>query len=122
MNSNNDFQVKVSYELTALIDISEDNDDSVAVDLGGGTLCGVFLPSNFDGTGFSLLACDTIDGTYSVVSKDDGTPYAAASVAAGEYVALNTEITKGLRFIKIKTASAQTTNDTIIKLATRGIS
>ncbi len=121
MNSNADFQIKTSYDLVALIDISEDTDDSVPVDLGGGVLTGVFLPSNFDGTGFSLYACDTLDGTYSVVTAADGTPYAVASVAAGEYVALNTEITKGIRFLKIKTASAQTTTDTLIKLATRSL-
>lgn len=120
MNSNSDFQIKVSYDLSVTILTGETK--SNGIDLGGGTLAGVFLPSNYVGTGFSLEASNAIDGTYIPVSKDDGNPYAAASVALSEYVALNTEITKGLRFIKIVAATAQTTNDKTIRLATRSLS
>jgi hypothetical protein len=47
--------------------IAINQSESAAFNLGGFILCGVYIPATFTGTSISLLACDTVDGTYSPV-------------------------------------------------------
>jgi hypothetical protein len=120
-NLSNQFESRLCYDLTATIVIATDDDLSAAVDLNGTQLVGIIVPANFDGTGITLNASDTIDGTFVAVQTDrtSATPYPITTTAS-RYVPIdNLQITEGLRFIKIGTASAQTTTNTVFKLVTK---
>lgn len=121
MSKSKDFARRNCFDLSATITIATDTKISNAVDLKGTTLVGVFLPSTFDGTAFTILTCDTPDGTYLDALDAAGNAIGGASVAASKYVALDPAKTQGLRYIKIKSTSDQTTTNTVIPLATRSI-
>ncbi len=103
---------------TATVTIATDDDLTEAVDLRGTQLVGLHVPSNFDGTGIILFACDTIDGTFLAVQTDSTSATALPiTTTASRYVPINPIVTEGLRFVKIGTVTGQTTNNTIFKLA-----
>lgn len=78
---------------------------SGAVDLGGYPLCGVYIPAAFTGTAMTFEACDTLTGTY-VGIKDGASDY-SITVAAGKYCPVNPEKFRGVRFLKVKSGSAE---------------
>lgn len=119
MPKSSEFISRNCYDLTATI--AATGTISGAVDLGGCSLAGVILPSTFDGTAFTLQVSDTLDGTYVDAIDNGGNAIGATSIAASRFVSLNTADTQGMRFIKIKAGSTQTTTDTIIKLVTRSL-
>jgi hypothetical protein len=114
------FSPLVTNNLTATITIASDDDLSQAVDLCGTQLVGIYTPSNFDGTGIVLWASDAIDGTYVAVQTGiTSATQQPITTAASRYIPLTPDITEGLRFIKVGTASAQTTTNTVLTLATK---
>ena len=126
MPKSSEFISRNCYDLTATIATS--GDTSEAVDLGGCSLAGAILPSTFDGTAFTLQVSDTLDGVYFDALDNGGNAIGASSnaigatsIAASRFVSLDTSKTQGMRFIKIKAGSTQTTTDTIIKLVTRSL-
>lgn len=97
---------------------------SEAVDLHGCELCGVFLPSTFDGTTLTLLAAPTADGTYVAVENGAASPanVTITATAASKYAPLaaaDRDAVRGLRFMKFVAGSTQTTTDTILTLNVR---
>lgn len=91
---------------------------SGTIDCDGDTLCGVFLPSTFDGTALSFTVCDTAGGTY-VPLHSDGAAL-SLTVAASTYVALDPSVFAGVRHVKF-VASAQSTTDTILTAVIRPV-
>ena len=92
---------------------------SAAIDIADMVLCGVYLPSTFDGTTLGFTACDTATGTFLTVR--DGRNGAAVSytVAASSYVALDPALFAGIRYIKLAPGTTQTTTSTAAVLSTR---
>jgi hypothetical protein len=115
------FQPKVFYDKTVTIVIATSTTVSPAVDLSGTQLVGIFVPATFEGTGITISASDTVDGTYVAVQTDhtSATAYPITTTAS-RYIPLdNLAISEGLRYIKITTGTAQTTTDTVFTLATK---
>ena len=107
----------VAYDLLATVPV--DTATSNAVDLRGNTLVGVFLPSTFDGTVFTLTGSDTLAGTYVAIQDGAGAAVTVTS-AASKYASFpNPLLLTGVRFVKIVTTTTQTTTSTIITLAVR---
>ena len=117
------FQPKVFYDITATIVIATSTTVSPAVDLYGTQLVGIFVPSTFDGTGITISASATIDGTFVAVQTDhtSSTAYPITTTAS-RYIPLgNLAIPTGLRFIKLTTGTVQATTDTVFTLATKAM-
>lgn len=116
MPESTNFSPNVCFDNT--VTITSGQTQSGAVDLDGTTLCGLLLPSTFDGTTITFQTSDTLAGTY--VDIQDGTG-ASASVtcAASKYIALDPLAFAGIRFLKLTAGTSQSTTDTIIILATR---
>ncbi len=124
MPNTSDFQARVCYDKVATITIASSTTISDAVDLGGCSLVGLFLPATFDGTTLTLQACSTIDGTYVAVEDGAASPavITLSATAHSKYIALSAAVQdqlRGLRFIKLVCGTAQTTTNTLITLATR---
>lgn len=123
-SASSNYQSTVNYDLTATIDISTSTTVSNAVDLYGTTLMGVFIPSTFDGTTFTISVATTLDGTYYPVQSATtaSTPW-TATVAASQYVPIvisgNNNPTMGWRYLKITAGTEQETTDTVLTLATK---
>lgn len=97
--------------------ITSGQQDSAAVDLKDFTLCGFFTPAALTGTALSFKACATVGGTYVPVHDAAGT-LISKTVAAARYTPLNPEDFAGLRYIKVRSGSAEGA-DRIITLAAR---
>lgn len=104
---------------TVTVDISEDDDLSTEVDLRGTQLVGVFTPANFDSTSLVIYASPTAGGTF--VAVQTGITSATQQpivTAASRYIPLPNDLTAGLQFIKLGTAT-QSTTDTVLTLVTK---
>jgi hypothetical protein len=107
----------VSYDLTATI--ANGATVSGGVDLRGSTLCGLFLPAEFDGTAVTFQACATEGGTF--VPVQDGAGAAVSkTVAASQYVPLDPATFAGIQFLKVVAGTAQT-GASVLTLATRPV-
>lgn len=110
----------IPYNPTCTVVIATSTTISSAVDLLGAQLVGVYVPSTFDGTTFTLTVCDTLAGTYTTLIGSDGNAV-TLTVAASRYLGLTDAQQaqlRGAKFIKIVCGSAQTTTDTVFTLAT----
>jgi hypothetical protein len=68
---------------------------SAGIDLGSKTLCGVHIPSGFDGSTLTFTASTTLDGTYLAVEyTPDGT------IGASKYIPIDPSKVAGIRYIK----------------------
>jgi hypothetical protein len=104
---------------TVLIDISADDDLSSAVDLGGDTLCGLVLPSNYT-TAAITFHVSTDNSTFVPLYTADGqVSIANTEAVASRAISLNPADWYGWRYVKIATGTAQTTDDKTITLVTR---
>jgi hypothetical protein len=118
MPSSSNFQPNDSYDLSATIASGQTASD--VIDLGGTDLCGLFIPSTFDGTTLTLQASQTASGTF-VTVQSGGSDY-TLTTAASKYTPIeNLAVVAGLRFIKLVAGTAQSTTDTVIGLAARAI-
>ncbi len=107
-----------SYDLTATI--SSGQTVSEALNLCGKELCGVFIPSTFDGGTLYIQAATDIGGTYARI-QSGGADY-ALSVTAGKPVVIeNLAVTAGFQFIKLEAATAQSGSDTVLTLVLRPV-
>jgi len=119
--SSTDYQPIISNNLTATI--ASGGTQSGVVDLSGCTLCGIYIPSTFDGTTLTVQTSPTVDGTYvnAQASSSASTVY-TITVAASQYVPLeNLSVGAGWRFIKFTAGTSQSTTDTILTLAVRPV-
>lgn len=79
---------------------------SAALDLGSGTVCGIYIPSSFTGTSITFTSALTFTGTYAPV-KDGAGAAVSKTVAAGDYVYLDPAIFAGIQYIKVVSGSAE---------------
>lgn len=107
-----------AYDKTATIAAS--GTTSEAVDLSGCDLCGIFVPSTFDGTTITLTASTTIDGTFVAVQDGNGNAFTITTTASRYAPVNNLAIVAGLRYIKL-VCGTQSTTDTVFTLALRPI-
>ncbi len=103
----------------AVITIGTSTTVSNAIDLGEGALVGLQLPAALTGVAITIQASDAIDGTFSLVALRGGA--FSITVAANTYIALLSEETRGYRFIKLVSGSAEAADRTI-KTYVRNIS
>lgn len=87
---------------------------SAGIDLGSKTLCGVVLPSGFDGSTLTFKMSDELAGTY--VACTNTTP---SGIAASRYVDVIPSEFSGVKYIK-PVVGTQTGEITLL-LAARGM-
>ena len=90
---------------------------SGAVNMGGMTPVGLFVPAAFTGTALTFFVSDAADGTYVELRDDAGAAY-TVTVAPGGYVALDPEKFRGVRHLKVRSGSAEGA-ERVIKIAGR---
>lgn len=78
---------------------------TAAIDLGGRKLSSITTPAAFTGTAIAVHASDTFDGTYAVITTEDGA--VSITVAAAGVYALDDELFKRYRFIKLVSNAAE---------------
>lgn len=88
------------------VTIASGQQDSAAVNLVGGTLCGVYLPAAFTGASLTFKASTAVGGTYKEVLNEDGTPY-TVTVSADGYSPVDPSVFAGVLFLKVRSASAE---------------
>jgi hypothetical protein len=89
---------------------------SAALDCGGRTLCGVYLPSTFDGTALTFSV--SWDGTNFFALWSGGAAY-SVTVAASTYQELDPAKFAGVKSVKFTSGTNQATTDTILTAAVR---
>lgn len=98
---------------TFIVDISEDTDLSLPMYKGHLDICGVRIPSNFDGTTLTFLESETEDGTYQTVQWEGSD--LTLTVAASKTAMFDPAKLSGLKWLKISTGTVQSTTDTIVE-------
>lgn len=68
---------------------------------------GLIFPASFTGATVTFVASDTEDGTYVDVLKDDGNAY-TVTASDSKAVAIDPRYVAPWRFLKVKSASAET--------------
>jgi hypothetical protein len=104
---------------TVLIDISVDNDLSSVADIGGDTLVGLVLPSNYT-TAAITFQVSTDNSTFVPLYNSSGqVSIANTEAVASRAISLDPADWYGWRYVKVATGTAQTTDDKTITLVTR---
>lgn len=78
---------------------------SAAIDLKGFTPCTLFMPAAFTGTAITFQVSTAIDGTYEDLYNSSG--QVSYTVSQGKAYALDPKDFYGVRFLKIKSGSAE---------------
>jgi hypothetical protein len=91
---------------TADVSISSGQTASAALDLMGGTLCGIYLPASMVGTSLTFQAASSASGSYQTVQKNGSDM--TLSFAASKYIVLNPSDFSGIRFLKIVSSATET--------------
>lgn len=91
---------------------------SEAVNLENETLCGLHIPSTFNGTAITFTVAPTFGGTYRTMQVD-GSDY-SVTVAASKYVALDPANFAGVQFFKIVSGTSEADAESV-SLATRPV-
>lgn len=86
------------------------------LDLTGQTVCGVYVPAEYDGTTLKFEAAATLGGTYLPVYGTDGVEV-SYTVAASRYVPLDPAVFAGIRYLKPVTPTQ--TGASVLAFATR---
>lgn len=115
-----DLRPLVSFDRTATV--AAGGTTSQLVDLDGETLVGIFVPSTFDGTQFTLKASPLASATPSTVQAAVTADTAfTVTTAAGRYVPIDPAIAAGIRHVQIVCTTSQSSTDTVFTLATRPV-
>lgn len=86
--------------------IANTEDTTGPIDVTDMVLVSIHMPSGFDGTQLAILGCDTLDGTYLPVHDASGVAL-EITIAASTIAAVAPDATRGLRYIKLESDSAQ---------------
>ncbi len=105
--------------------ISSGSTQTPMADLSGYTICGIFIPSAFDGTTLTVQVSNDEDFTTSFNAQAASTAGASTvltlTVAAGQYAPIeNLAISAGWKYVKF-TAGTSQTGDSILTLALREV-
>lgn len=102
---------------TATIVIATSTTISPEVDLSNYHLVGITAPSTMEGTDITFSGATASGGTFMSVAASNAASTAYKIVtAASTYTPVDPTIFRGLRYIKLITATVQTTTDTIFSL------
>lgn len=96
MPAASEFQPRIAHPAAA---IAAGQAASDPVDLGGTTLCGLYLPAAFTGTSLTFQASPSAGGTYQTIQKSGAD--LSIAVAPGKYAALSPGDFAGVQFLKI---------------------
>ncbi|TAE32095.1 MAG: hypothetical protein EAY65_07365 [Alphaproteobacteria bacterium] len=92
-----------------------------AINLHGVSLCGVIIPSTYDGASLSLEMSSAIDGTYVAVGNGAGGVF-SLNVAPNRYEPIiELPIIAGIMYVRLVASTAQTTTDSVLQLVVRPI-
>lgn len=80
---------------------------SAAINLRGGTLCGIYMPGTWVSAALTFQACDTEDGTFLDVVGTDGTEL-SFTVAASQYIHVNPLPFYGINFLRLRSGVSAT--------------
>ena len=118
--SSRDFAPKINSDLSVTIAVGQTV--SSAVDLYGTALVGFITDANLTGTALTLQGSDSLTGTYKPIALLSTGVNIAGVVTINNYYILETTIDlSAVRFLKIVSGSAQSTNPTTITLITKPI-
>jgi hypothetical protein len=92
--------------------ITSGQQNSAAADLKEKTLVGVSLPATLTGTSLTFFAAAALAGTYKQVTNEDGSAY-SVTVAADKWCAVDANKFLGVRFLKVRSGSAEGADRTI---------
>lgn len=84
---------------------------STALDLRGKVACGLYMPGTFDGATVSYTVATVSGGSYQELQDGAGNKV-TTTVSAGKYVRLDPNVFAGIQFIKVVSASSETTGGT----------
>lgn len=98
------WQQNTAYGVAATI--ANGQQTSGAVDLKNKTLVAVALPAALTGVALTFFAATSLAGTYKEVTDGAGTAYSVV-VAADKCVPVDTAKFLGVRFLKVKSGSAE---------------
>lgn len=88
--------------------------ESAAINCGGLTFCGVFLPEAFTGTSISFETSFDLGTTWVPVKSTTAGTTLSYTVAQGTYCAIDPKDFQGINFLKIKSGSAEAAQRTLI--------
>lgn len=91
----------------AAVVIANGAQESSAIDCGGMTLVGILLPAVFTGTALTFETSTAVDGTFVPIKTTTSGSLLSYTVAQGTYCALDPKDFHGIRFLKIKSGSAE---------------
>lgn len=100
--------------------IANGQQESAAIDCGGMALCGILLPAAFTGTALTFEVSDAIDGTFVPLKSTTSGSALSYTVAQGTYAAIDPKDFQGVRFLKVKSGTAEGGARTL-KLALKGL-
>ena len=95
-----------------LVDISEDDDLTNALDMRGKTLVGLIMPAALTSTSITFSGCETVDGTFVDLYDTSGTQI-SVTVAASRYILIDPADFASIRFLKIVMGSNELADRTI---------
>lgn len=112
--------IKYPQYAAASVIIANSTTVSAEIDLADYDLVGIFAPSTMDGTDITFTASETSGGTFVPVAASNAASTAYKIVTApSTYTPIDPDVFTGLRYIKLVAATAQTTTDTLFRLALR---
>ena len=115
-----DSTVRTNFDLNVTIAVGQTV--SSAVDLYGTALVGFITDANLTGTALTFQGSDSLAGTYKAIALLSTGVNIAGVVTTNKYYTLGTTIDlSAVRFLKIVSGSAQSTNPTVITLITKPI-
>lgn len=100
--------------------IANGDQESAAIDLKGSSLVGILLPASFTGTAITFEVASAIDGTYVALKTAVGGTALSYTVAQNTYAAIDPKDFSGVRFLKLKSGSAEGGARTLL-LSLKGI-
>ena len=106
--------------IDCLVDISDDDDLSVGVDLGGRILTGIIMPASFTTADLTFQVKTRSADSYLPVYDDSSTPALvtiAGAQQARHYGLSNNGLWASVRFVKIALSVAQGADRTILLVA-----
>lgn len=109
-NFNSDFELS----------IANGDQESSAIDCQGFVLCGIFFPAAFTGTTLTFEISDLLAGTYVPLKNTTSGTSLSYTIAQGTFAAIDPKDFQGVRFLKVKSGSAEGASRTL-KCAMRGI-
>jgi len=103
---------RVSDVRTCLVDISEDDDLSTEVDLGGYALMGLIIPT-IDSANLTFEVSDATGGTFSTL-KDKGGTAVTVTAGTGGFAVSADDLAPlaAYRYVKVATSATQTADRT----------